>query len=139
MEVAGANRRWRLPFRPALRDGSRRESAVAQLFSLGDTMRLYIFILLLLPLFLIGCATDTRFAEQTHKVAKGDFILSATNAMPGSVYELRVYIIAMGDTAAKIAKQFQISLSDLEALNPGLQPNRLYIGQKIRIYEQKRD
>ena len=31
--VAGANRRWRLPFRYR---GSRRESAVAQLFSLAD-------------------------------------------------------------------------------------------------------
>ena len=30
MEVAGANRRWRLPFRCR---GSRRESAVAQLFN----------------------------------------------------------------------------------------------------------
>src|ERR1035438_7832361 len=33
MEVAGANRRGRCPFRCR---GSRRESAVAQLFSLGD-------------------------------------------------------------------------------------------------------
>jgi len=33
MEVAGANRRWRLQFRYR---GSRRESAVAQLFSLAD-------------------------------------------------------------------------------------------------------
>ena len=33
-QVAGANRRWRLPFRCR---GSRRESAVAQLFSLGGT------------------------------------------------------------------------------------------------------
>ena len=32
MEVAGANRRWHLPFRCR---GSRRESAVAQLFSLA--------------------------------------------------------------------------------------------------------
>ena len=31
-QVAGANRRWRCQFRPALRDGSRRESAVAQLW-----------------------------------------------------------------------------------------------------------
>ena len=36
MEVAGANRRWRLQFRCR---GSRRESAVAQLFSLGDYAR----------------------------------------------------------------------------------------------------
>jgi hypothetical protein len=34
MEVAGANRRWRLQFRYR---GSRRESAVAQLFSLGGS------------------------------------------------------------------------------------------------------
>jgi hypothetical protein len=36
MEVAGANRRWRLQFRYR---GSRRESAVAQLFSLGHIER----------------------------------------------------------------------------------------------------
>ena len=34
-QVAGANRRWRLQFRCR---GSRRESAVAQLFSLGGSM-----------------------------------------------------------------------------------------------------
>jgi hypothetical protein len=34
MEVAGANRRWRFQFRYR---GSRRESAVAQLFSLGHS------------------------------------------------------------------------------------------------------
>jgi hypothetical protein len=37
MEVAGANRRWRLQFRCR---GSRRESAVAQLFSLGSVRTL---------------------------------------------------------------------------------------------------
>src|ERR1035441_1790110 len=42
MEVAGANRRWRWPFRCR---GSRHESAVAQLFSLGH---------LAMPLFMRG-------------------------------------------------------------------------------------
>src|ERR1035437_1676380 len=37
MEVAGANRRWRLPFRCR---GSRRESAVAQLSTLGHKTRM---------------------------------------------------------------------------------------------------
>ena len=41
MEVAGANRRWRLQFRCR---GSRRESAVAQLFSLGVITLLMKFI-----------------------------------------------------------------------------------------------
>ena len=46
MEVAGANRRWRCQFRCR---GSRRESAVAQIFSLGvmNTLRLYVIILAL--------------------------------------------------------------------------------------------
>ncbi len=101
-------------------------------------MRFYIFIVLWLPLFVVGCATDTGNVEEARKIRNGDFILSATNTKPGSVYEVRVYIIASGDSAVKIAERFQISLSDLEALNPGLQTSGLYIGQKIRIYEQKR-
>jgi hypothetical protein len=40
MEVAGANRRWRCQFRCR---GSRRESAVAQLLSLGHITRHEIF------------------------------------------------------------------------------------------------
>ena len=39
MEVAGANRRWRCQFRYR---GSRRESAVAQLFSLRQQRTLHI-------------------------------------------------------------------------------------------------
>jgi len=102
-------------------------------------MRFYISTFLWLPLLLVGCATDTHTIEQTRKITNGDFILSATNAPLGSVYELRVYVIASGDSATKIAKKFQISLSDLEALNPGIQLGRLYIGRKIRIYEQKQE
>ncbi|MGA2243294.1 MAG: LysM peptidoglycan-binding domain-containing protein [Verrucomicrobiota bacterium] len=99
-------------------------------------MRFCIPALLLLTLALTGCITDTRYIEQAQKVEKGDFILSATNTVQGSVYQLRVYVIARGDSAAKIAKQFQISLSDLRALNPEIHFNHLYIGQKIRIYEE---
>ena len=44
MEVAGANRRWRCPFRCR---GSRRESAVAQLFSLDHVaMRRWIPVII---------------------------------------------------------------------------------------------
>jgi len=58
MEVAGANRRWRCPFRYR---GSRRESAVAQLFSLGGKTHMKIFIhLICLSLLLCssGCITS---------------------------------------------------------------------------------
>ncbi len=43
------------------------------------------------------------------------------------------YTIQAGDTFYKIALRFQISLSSLLAANPGVDPNRLNIGQRIRI------
>jgi LysM repeat protein len=73
------------------------------------------------------------------KFQLGDYMLSDTNAVPGSVYEVGIYVIAPGDTLAKIANMFQTSNRDLMAINPGLKPTRLYVGQKVRIYERKRN
>jgi LysM repeat protein len=67
------------------------------------------------------------------------YLLSAADAQPGTTYDLGVYVIAAGDNVAKISRQFRISLTDLQALNPGLQPSRLRIGQRIRIYEKRRE
>jgi LysM repeat protein len=43
------------------------------------------------------------------------------------------YSIAPGDTLAKIARKFAVKLDAIEAENPGLDPARLKVGQKIRI------
>ena len=64
MEVAGANRRWRCQFRCR---GSRRESAVAQLFSLGCFERTMKFtpIILALSLLLTACSgPDAKLSRQ---------------------------------------------------------------------------
>lgn len=45
----------------------------------------------------------------------------------------QMYTIQAGDTSYKIALRFQISLSSLLAMNPGVDPNRLNIGQRIRV------
>lgn len=45
----------------------------------------------------------------------------------------QMYTIQAGDTFYKIALRFQISLSSLLAVNPGVDPNQLRIGQQIRI------
>jgi hypothetical protein len=95
--------------------------------------------LALIALLLAGCTTDTRFTEQELKIKQGDFILADTNALPGSIFELRIYVVEFGDSASKIASQFQISLIELQSLNPDLQLSRLYVGQKIRVYGRKRD
>jgi LysM repeat protein len=88
-----------------------------------------------------GCATDRDAAlqQQTQSIRRGAFLLSVTNAEPGQTYELGVYVIAKGDTIAKIARDFQISIRDFMAINPGLDPLRLLVGQKVRVYERRKE
>ncbi len=43
------------------------------------------------------------------------------------------YSIAPGDTLAKVARKFAIKRDAIEAENPGLDPTKLKVGQKIRI------
>jgi LysM repeat protein len=54
--------------------------------------------------------------------------LPATTASAGSEY-----MIVQGDTLAVIAKKNGVSLSALQAANPGVVPTKLQIGQKIVI------
>ena len=50
-----------------------------------------------------------------------------------SVTDEGVYVIASGDTVAKIARRFGLSLADLMAMNPDLVATRLKVGQKVRV------
>lgn len=43
------------------------------------------------------------------------------------------YSIAPGDTLAKVARKFAVKLDAIEAENPGLDPTKMKVGQKIRI------
>jgi LysM repeat protein len=43
------------------------------------------------------------------------------------------YSIAPGDTLSKIARKFAVRIDAIEAENPGLDPTKLKVGQKIRI------
>ncbi len=50
-------------------------------------------------------------------------------ACPGG----QLYTIKAGDTIYRIAQSFEMSVDALLAANPGIDPDRLYIGQKICI------
>ncbi len=78
---------------------------------------------------LAGCSSEKR------RVDHGDSLLSTPETQPGSTYDLEIYVVARGDTLAKISKQFQTPIVELLALNPGLQPTRLKVGQNLRVYE----
>jgi len=84
-----------------------------------------------------GCATERE--ARTQGIRADASLLSITNEVPGSTYEVHVYVIQAGDTVAKIARQFQISISDFRAINPDLNPTRIKIGQEVRVYEKKKE
>jgi LysM repeat protein len=94
----------------------------------------------LLAMLATGCATnrDAKLQDQAQRIRRGDYLLSATNVAPGSFYELGVYVVGKGDTLSKIAQQFQVSVGDITAINPGLEPRRLVIGQRVKVYERRR-
>lgn len=52
------------------------------------------------------------------------------DATPG---ESGIYTIKSGDTLGRIAAAYNISLSQLQAANPGIDPRRLRIGQQVVV------
>jgi LysM repeat protein len=54
-------------------------------------------------------------------------------AVTGTVDAEGNYVVAPGDTLNKIAKKFGIRRDAIEAENPGLDPAKLRVGQKIKI------
>ena len=43
------------------------------------------------------------------------------------------YAVIKGDTVASITRKFQISIADFMAMNPGLNPTRLEVGQMVKV------
>jgi LysM repeat protein len=43
------------------------------------------------------------------------------------------YIVVQGDTFSKIAKKFGVTVKAVEAANPGVEPTKLKVGQKLSI------
>jgi LysM repeat protein len=56
-----------------------------------------------------------------------------TAGSPGPRVSAAYYRIQRGDTLGAIAGHFGTSLEKLLALNPGIQPTALHIGQQVRI------
>ena len=48
------------------------------------------------------------------------------------------YVIRSGDSLWKIARTFDVSVSDLENANPGINPRRLLVGKEIRLPRESR-
>lgn len=61
---------------------------------------------------------------------------STRSDQPGTrteAIQVALYNIRAGDTVSEIAKRFKISQSDIQAVNPGLHPDRLQVGQSLKL------
>ena len=60
-------------------------------------------------------------------------------ARAGVTYEVRVYVVEVGDNLPKIAKRHDVSVRELRDLNPELAGKPLSVGQQIRVFEKLRN
>ncbi len=70
----------------------------------------------------------TETADKAGKKA-ADGTTTETAAPPSG----KTYTIKEGDTLGRVANRLNLKLADLEKANPGLNPNRMKIGQKINL------
>ena len=73
----------------------------------------------------------TKFEEAMKKPAAAAG--GKAGVVTGTVDANGNYSVAPGDTLAKIARKFATKIDSLEAENPGLDPTKLKVGQKIKI------
>jgi LysM repeat protein len=59
-------------------------------------------------------------------------LVSRAQAAPLNPQRERYYVIRAGDTLEAVARRLRTSVERLLALNPGVEPTSLRIGQKIR-------
>ena len=93
-----------------------------------------------IALVITGCAHsggEARKANGKGRSNASSVLLNSTNSPPGAVYNIKVYVVNRGDTLSSIGSRFHKSVAALMALNPDIDPNRLKIGQKIRVAEDK--
>ena len=72
-------------------------------------------------------AQKARAAAPAGKGGAGGGVVTGTVDANGN------YAVAPGDTLSKIAKKFATKIDAIEAENPGLDPTKLKVGQKIKI------
>jgi LysM repeat protein len=79
-----------------------------------------------------GTTTTTQTGAVTHP--------STTTTPPGTTRQGttttvagQFYTVAAGDTFGSISAKTGVSVTELETLNPGVNPNALQVGQKLRV------
>ncbi len=77
-----------------------------------------------------GGSSATTTGSQTSKTgSKSSTGTSKTTAKKGP----KIYIVKVGDTLGGIAAKTGVSLSQIQTLNPAVDPNSMVAGQRIKL------
>lgn len=60
-------------------------------------------------------------------------VRTVTTSSPAKTHQKSTYVVRAGDTLSAIAERTGVALDHLEALNPGIDPNALHAGQRLRL------
>jgi LysM repeat protein len=77
-----------------------------------------------------GFSGGTRSSSPTSSTHKVTTTSATTSTLPAKT---RSYTIRSGDTFGSIAIHFGVSVDDLTALNPDVEPTALRVGQRIKV------
>lgn len=89
------------------------------------------FTHLAMTLALLGAGADLEAARRKPSPKAAPAKAAASKSKRQAAPE--VHVVGKGDTGARIAEKHDLDLSELKALNPGVNLAKLSIGQKIRI------
>jgi LysM repeat protein len=82
---------------------------------------------------LVRAGLQTRSAPSTTTAATTRARTTATTADDRRRVPARYYRLRAGETISDVAIRFDTSVEQLLALNPGIEPTALYVGQRIRV------
>ncbi len=78
-------------------------------------------------------AKITKLEEAAKKPAPAASAKGGAAAPTGALNADGTYTVGSGDSLSKIARKFGVKVDAIEAENPGLDPTKLKVGQKVRI------
>lgn len=80
-----------------------------------------------------GLRTDTSPETTTPATTRITPTTGTTRTGTTTVRRRRFYRLRLGETLSDVAIRFDTTVEQLLALNPGIEPNSLEVGQRIRV------
>lgn len=86
-----------------------------------------------IAVLLVRSGLQTKGSPTTTSVATTTATSTPTATGPTTVKRKQFYPLRVGETLSDVAIRFSTTVEQLLALNPGIEPTNLNVGQRIRV------